>query len=314
MGVAALYRAIHQPYRNYGQPEKLVHIRKGLSISETARLLEQQGVVRWAPLLAWYLRLTSQPVQAGEYRFAQPLSIAETALMLQSGRVHLHRITVPEGLMMSEIINLFVRAGFGTRQRFEAAVRETRLLASLDPEAETLEGYLFPETYSLARDSREEEIVSAMVRNFLQIWTPQKQLRAETLGMTAREVVTLASLIEKETALASERPLVSAVFHNRLRQNIKLACDPTVIYAVLQVKEYDGIIHQSDLMLDSPYNTYLYPGLPPGPIANPGVRAIEAALHPADVDYLYFVSRNDGSHHFSNSYREHSRMVMRYQR
>ena len=128
------------------------------------------------------------------------------------------------------------------------------------------------------------------------------------------KVVTLASLIEKETGLDRERPLVSAVFHNRLQQNLKLACDPTIIYAVKLVKEFDGIINQSDLELDSPYNTYLYPGLPPGPIANPGLKSIEAALYPADVDYLYFVSANDGSHVFSTDYRDHNRAVAKYQR
>ena len=153
-----------------------------------------------------------------------------------------------------------------------------------------------------------------MIESFRQTWTPEHSRRARELQLSIREVVTLASLIEKETALDQERPLVSAVFHNRLQQNLKLACDPTVIYAVKQVKEFDGIIHQSDLDLDSPYNTYLYPGLPPGPIANPGLESIEAALYPAQVDYLYFVSTNDGSHYFSNNYRDHNRAVRQYQR
>ena len=139
-------------------------------------------------------------------------------------------------------------------------------------------------------------------------------MRARELNLTVREVITLASLIEEETGLAEERPLVSSVFHNRLKRNLKLACDPTVIYAVSLAKEFDGIIHRSDLEFDSPYNTYLYPGLPPGPISNPGMAAIEAALYPAEGDFLYFVSKNDGGHVFSSSYRDHRRAVARYQR
>jgi UPF0755 protein len=153
-----------------------------------------------------------------------------------------------------------------------------------------------------------------MVSHFREIWTQEYSRRAQELEFSIREVITLASLIEKETSLSGERPLVSAVFHNRLRQNLKLACDPTVIYAVNLIKEFDGVINQSDLDLDSPYNTYLYPGLPPGPIANPGLDSIEAALYPADVEYLYFVSTNEASHIFSINYRDHQRAVDKYQR
>jgi UPF0755 protein len=153
-----------------------------------------------------------------------------------------------------------------------------------------------------------------MVQNFRQFWNLERQDQARQVGMTVREAVTLASLIEKETGTPSERPLVSAVFHNRLDLGIKLMCDPTVIYAVRLLKPYDGVINQSDLAVNSPYNTYLYPGLPPGPITNPGARAIEAALNPAPADYLYFVSRNDGTHIFSRDYGSHQRAVERYQR
>ncbi len=153
-----------------------------------------------------------------------------------------------------------------------------------------------------------------MVRTFRRLWTAERSRRAREIDLSMREVITLASLIEKETGLARERPLVSAVFQNRLRRNVRLACDPTVIYAVKRVKEYDGVINQSDLNLDSPYNTYLYPGLPPGPISNPGMESIDAALYPADVNYLYFVSTNDGSHFFSSNYRNHRQAVRQYQR
>jgi UPF0755 protein len=157
-------------------------------------------------------------------------------------------------------------------------------------------------------------VILSMISNLRKLWTQEKADQARELDLTLREVLTLASLIEKESGLESERNLVSAVFHNRLKIGMKLASDPTVIYAVKRIKEYDGIIHRSDLQLDSPYNTYLYPGLPPGPIANPGLASIKAALHPADVDFLYFVSKNDGSHFFSRHFRDHNRAVQQYQR
>jgi UPF0755 protein len=240
--------------------------------------------------------------------------LQEVVETIAAGRVFYHRVTVPEGLGMKEIAQIFVEAKFGSLPRFLSVMQNGDLVADLDDEASDLEGYLFPETYFLTTGSSESEIIELMLGNFRQFWTSENQRRAKELGMTVREVVTLASLIEKETGLGQERPLVSSVFHNRLRMNMKLACDPTVIYAVQRVKPYDGVIHQSDLQLDSPYNTYLYPGLPPGPIANPGRLAIEAALFPAESDYLYFVSRNDGSHVFSKGYRDHARAVRKYQR
>jgi UPF0755 protein len=190
----------------------------------------------------------------------------------------------------------------------------TEAIADLDPEAQNLEGYLFPDTYYLTRGMNEVEIVQSMIDGFRSVWSKEYDVRSRELAMTVREIITLASLIEKEAALPHERDLVSAVFHNRLRLNMKLACDPTVIYAVKLTKPYDGVINQSDLELDSPYNTYLYAGLPPGPIANPGEKAIQSALYPADSNYLFFVSRNDGSHVFSSNYRDHSRAVQQFQR
>ena len=188
------------------------------------------------------------------------------------------------------------------------------LVADLEPEARDLEGYLLPETYFLSRKSTEADLVQMMVDSFRRLWTSRLSRQAGQTGLTIREIVTMASLIEKETGSEVERPLVSAVFHNRLRLGMKLMCDPTVIYAVKLAKNFDGIIHQSDLDFDSPYNTYLYPGLPPGPITNPGRASLEAALSPAETDYLYFVSKNDGTHVFSANYSAHREAVVRYQR
>lgn len=308
---------IYLPYKGYEEPHQLIVIQRGSTVPQIARILESRGIVRSPLLFEWYARLIQRPLvlQAGEYRFEGPMALPSVTEKLSNGLVHHYRVTIPEGLIMDEIAERFVAQGFGTREKFLEAMKRTDLISDLDGLAEdNLEGYLFPDTYFVTRDMTEQQMVHGMVANFQKAWTPERLKRAEELDLTTREVITLASLIEKETALSSERSLVSAVFHNRLRRNLKLACDPTVIYAVKLVKEYDGVIHQSDLELDSPYNTYLYPGLPPGPIANPGLESIDAALYPAQVDYLYFVSTNDGKHLFSTNYRDHNRAVAEYQR
>lgn len=303
------------PYRGYLEPERFVLIDKGSSVQEIARTLEQSGVIKSALLFRTYTRSMGEPIlQAGEYRFAVPMTIPEVVRRLRIGDVHQIKVTIPEGSDLVQVALLLCRSGLGSLSGFFGAVRETGLIADLDPQARDLEGYLMPDTYLLSHGVSDRQIVETMVENARKFWSPDRLARAKELGMNVRELVTLASLIEKETGQAEERPLVSAVFHNRLRIGMNLMCDPTVIYGVRLMKEYDGVINQSDLALDSPYNTYRYPGLPPGPITNPGRASLEAALHPADVDYLYFVSRNDGTHVFSSSYRSHESAVRRYQR
>ena len=306
---------VNEPHPGRSAEERLLTVPFGSSVRSIGQLLQEADVVRSELIFAAYVQLSgSDPLQAGEYLFENPISLTQVVQILREGRVHHYRITIPEGLTMDEIIDRFVHEGLGQRHELEPLITRTDLLGGLDPEATDLEGYLFPDTYHFTRAEREPALVSALVTRFLEIWTPLRRKRADQLGLTIREVITLASLIEKETALPAERPLVSAVFHNRLRRNIKLDCDPTIIYAIRKTGEYDGVLHKSDLALDSPYNTYLYAGLPPGPIANPGAASIDAALDPAPVRHLYFVSRNDGSHAFSTSYREHQRAVRRYQR
>ncbi len=308
-------RLLNRPYRGYDGSERVVAIPRGSSGARIARLLENEGVIESSSVFRWYLRIHQPPaLQAGEYRFDRPLSVRQVVAKLASGEIYLRKITIPEGLDLAEIVQLLAGAEFGRPEKLREAAADPSAVADLDPAATDLEGYLFPETYHFSRETSEKEIIRAMVSNFRRIWTPQRRDRASQLGLTTREAVTLASLIEKEARRAEERPLVSAVFHNRLRLNMPLACDPTVVYAVKRIKPYDGIIHRSDLELDSPYNTYLRPGLPPGPIANPGLASLEAALHPSDSDYLYFVAKNDGSHVFSTNYRDHQRAVTRYQR
>ncbi len=304
------------PFKAYLAAELVFEIPRGEPVAQTARRLEEQGVVASALLLrtALWLQGSEASIKAGTYRFDRPLSLPEVLHKLTSGDVAYQRVTIPEGYDLAQIMALLVEAGLGSVPGYAAAIRRTASIQDLDPLATDLEGYLLPDTYHFDFHSSEEAVLARMLANFRAFWDAGRSERARRLGMTVREVVTLASLVEKETGTPSERPLVSAVFHNRLRLGMKLMCDPTVIYAVRAVKDYDGIIHQSDLRLDSPYNTYLYAGLPPGPICNPGRAALDAALQPAETDYLYFVSRNDGTHHFSAGYDQHRRAVNRYQR
>ncbi|MEE8162371.1 MAG: endolytic transglycosylase MltG, partial [Acidobacteriota bacterium] len=247
---------IYQPYRGYEGSHQQVVIQRGSTVPQIAGTLESYGIVRSSWLFEWYARFSNRPLilQAGEYRFEEPLNLPSVTETLQAGLVYHYRVTIPEGLDMHEIAERFAGEGFGATDQFLEAMQRTALIDDWDPRAEnSLEGYLFPDTYFLTRDISEEEIVQVMVANFRKAWTPERLKRAEELGFTTREVITLASLIEKETGLSNERSLISAVFHNRLRRNLKLECDPTVIYAVKLVKAFDGVINQSDLKLDSPY-------------------------------------------------------------
>ncbi len=291
-------------------------VESGSTIREIAELMEERGIISSSFLLRLHMRLEypGASIKAGEYQFNYPVTIRRTALKLVQGRVFYHRVTVPEGLDWQETAASLEAQGYGKKQEFLELIADPGQVLDLDPEADNLEGYLFPETYFVTRDVTPKEIIEMMVSRFRRNWTGELSSRAGDLEMSVREVVTLASLIEKEASLPGERPLVSSVFHNRLKSGMKLGCDPTVIYAVKLVKPWDGIIHRSDLQLDSPYNTYIYPGLPPGPIASPGLASIRAALFPEDTGLLYFVSRNDGSHVFSENYRDHAEAVEKYQR
>ncbi|HSR54365.1 MAG TPA: endolytic transglycosylase MltG [Acidobacteriota bacterium] len=300
----------------YGSGERLVEIPRGYSLQRIAQRLEDEQVISSAWLFRLYvhMRSSASQLQAGEYLFEQPLSMAQAAEMVARGDIHYHKAVVREGLDLEEIADHLSSQGWGERQRLLQLMRDPSWIADLDPQAQDLEGYVFPDTYLFPRSAQAAQVLRNMVERTRHIWDQRRQAQANELGMSLRQVLTLASLIEKEAARADERRLISSVFHNRLRQNIKLDCDPTVIYAVKRQGEYDGIIHRSDLQIDSPYNTYRYPGLPPGPIANAGLGSIDAALDPASTEFLFFVARNDGSHVFSRTYREHERAVQRFQR
>lgn len=309
------YESAEEPYRGYTASDVFVEIHRGTSSREIGRQLVSAGVIRdeWVFRLALWRSGLGEVLQAGEYRFFEAASAISVVDTLAKGRVHLRAITFPEGLTISEMAQLFQESGFGSADSFFNASQRVELVASLDPEAPSLEGYLFPETYSLPRGAIAEDLVAAMVAQFGRVFDDGLRQRSIERGLSVREVVTLASLIQKETGLDRERPVVSAVYLNRLGRGMLLQCDPTVIYGLRLAGLYDGNLTRANLRFDSPYNTYVYPGLPPGPIAAPGAADLIAAVEPADVSYLYFVSRNDGSHVFADTLREHNRNVRDYQ-
>ena len=314
-GAKRLYDRVDEPYRGYQGGEVFVDIPLGTSTRDIGRLLVADGVLRDERTfrIALWRSGRDRLLQAGEYRFGVALSGMAVVDVLARGQVHLRPITFPEGLTRREMADRFGRSGFGTAEAFLAASERATLVEALDPDATDLEGYLFPETYSLPRDATADDLVEAMVAQFERTFDDGLRARAAARKLSIREVVTLASLIQKETGLDAERPVVSAVYNNRLGRRMPLQCDPTVIYALQLAGLYDGNLTRENLRFDSPYNTYVYPGLPPGPIAAPGAADLRAALQPAEVGHLYFVSRNDGSHVFADTLREHNRNVREYQ-
>lgn len=314
-GACFMHSRLVAPYRGFEGNEVFVDLPAGTGVSEMARRLADAGVVPdpWTFRIAARLSGADRHLQAGEYRFAEPVSAFEVVAKLAAGEVFTHPITFPEGLTIKEMSGVFEKSGLGTAAAFEKAAADITLAAGFDPGAKSLEGYLFPSTYALGRQAGAAGAVREMVEAFDHAFDPELRAEAAARGMTVREAVTLASLIEKETAQAAERPLVSAVYHNRLEQKIPLQCDPTVVYALMRAGKWTGNIRKQDLQIKSPYNTYVNPGLPPTPIASPGRASIEAAIRPADVPYLYFVSRNDGTHVFAATLEEHNRNVAKWQ-
>jgi len=306
---------ITTPYRGFSEPEIFVELPSGTSVAGIADKLAEAGVVPDALTFRLAARFNhyDRHLQAGEYRFADPATPGDVAARLARGDVYKHPVTFPEGLTIHEMAAIFDRSGLGTAADFEAAAANTTLVAEIDPDAASLEGYLFPDTYTLPRHTDAAGVVKAMVSGFLKAFDTPLRNDAVAQNMSAHDVVTLASIIEKETAGPEERPIVSAVYRNRLKLGMALQCDPTVIYGLMLAGRWDGNIRKNDLDMDSPYNTYRHAGLPPGPIASPGRASLQAALHPAPVDYLYFVSRNDGTHVFASTLAEHNKNVSKYQ-
>jgi UPF0755 protein len=299
-----------RPYQGF-HGEVFVDIPYGASTTTMAGILAEAGVVRgrWDFLLARFT-VRRRVLQAGEYRFDRPASAREVAGRIARGDVFYRELVVPEGRNMFEIAAAAEQLGLFQASQFLEAARDPGLIRDLDPRAPSLEGYLFPDTYKLSRHTTPERLCRIMTAKFREVW---RTLRATA---SVHDTVTLASLVEKEGKLADERPRIAAVFQNRLRIGMKLDCDPTTIYAALLGERYRGTIHRSDLDSDDPYNTYRHAGLPPGPIANPGLASIRAVLDPSASDALYFVLRPGGSgaHEFSNNIASHEAATTKYRR
>jgi len=311
-----LLSELHSPYYNAAQEETFIYVPPGANAAKVAGLLKEQGILHTKLPFRLWLRHNGfdRSLKAGEYRFSGMSTPIEIAERLSRGDVYSRSITIPEGLTAFETADLLVRGGFGDREKFEAAILRAGLIRDLNQSAQNLEGYLFPETYRFGRRDDEEAIIGAMVNQFRS--RMNKLLGESPLpdGWTVARIVTMASMIEKEVKTPSEQPIVASVMVNRLRLNMTLGIDATIIYAMKLAGTWNGNIRRSDLRMESPYNTYIYRDLPPGPICNPGESAIRAALNPEKTDYLYYVSKNDGTHQFSKDLRSHNNAVNIYQR
>lgn len=289
---------------------KFVLLKPGWSSRRIAAELKANGVIRDPrAFLLYHFAMRNKTLKAGEYKFESSSTAVQVHERLARGDIFVHTVIVPEGFNMFEIGKVVEASGLGTAQEFVGLAKlQVQLIHDLDPEAKTLEGYLFPDTYGFTKTQSMQDIVATMVRRFKE--------EAGSLGLykDVHRVVTLASIVEKETAVPRERPIVASVYENRLKKKMALDADPSVIYAALLAGRYQGTIYQSDLQYNSPYNTYRNPGLPPGPIANPGRASLDAAMNPAETGYLYFVSDNRGGHRFALNLDEHSKNVAAYRR
>jgi UPF0755 protein len=317
LGVGAgwfFWRALRTPYQGYTEPKTRVEVKRGQRTALILQHLQRAGVLRdeWIPLIYMKLLRGRDSLKAGVYEFDKPLSPVDVIDKLVRGDVILRTITVREGLDRFAVAKLFIDEGLGTEKEWNAATSEPDLIHDLAPDADSLEGYLFPDTYKFNPGTPATTIVKEMVANFRKHWGNEIALISS--GLDAHQTVTLASIVETEARLPQERPVVASVYINRVRKHMLLGADPTVIYALKLAGRWDGNIRKADLQIASPYNTYKTPGLPPGPIANPGLASLRAAANPATTPYLYFVARNDGSHVFSTSNEEHNRNVEKYQR
>jgi UPF0755 protein len=304
---------LHGPYQNFAASGVFVDIPRGAARRTVARLLADQGVIRnrwlFEGLSRWRANRT---LQAGEYLFDRPTTPFEVFDKIANGRIFVRELVVPEGFSTFEIADLVAREGLTTRDDFLVAARNPELARSFAPDAPSLEGFLFPATYQFPRHLSGQEITAAMVRRFQQEWQTVSAQGQNAAGLSVQQVVTLASLVERETPQPNERPLVAGVFLNRLNRRVPLQCDPTVAYALEVAGQYSGKLEARDLHFDSEYNTYRRIGLPPGPIANPGAMSMRAALDPAQTDLLYFVANAEGGHAFSKTLAEHDRNVAHY--
>jgi UPF0755 protein len=309
------YRETEEPRRPVGAAPVVVDVQPGRGADAIAREMHRLGLVSHPLVFKLYVwrRGSAGRLRAGQYTVPGGKSLRDVVERMERGDADRRALTFPEGYAIDDMAALLPAVGVSA-EAFRAAAAETQLIKDLDPTAKDLEGYLFPDTYDVGRDAgAAKTLVARMVQRFKSVIKPELP-KLQASGLTLRQLVTLASLVELETARAEERPRIAAVFRNRMRKGMLLQTDPTVIYALKKAGPYDGNIHKKDLDIDSPYNTYKYAGLPPGPIASPGRGALHAVLEPLDVKDLYFVSRNDGTHEFNETLKQHELAVNRYQR
>jgi UPF0755 protein len=302
---------IHTPADKGGQQQVII-IETGKNLKAISKLLAQKKIVTNDKLFTLLVRYkkTARKIQAGEYSLSSAMTPEQILTALVKGRVLLHRLTVPEGMNLEETAQIVENSGFGSKIDFLALATNPKFVHRLKINADTLEGYLFPETYFFRQNTSHEKIIQQMVQRFHKVYNPQWEQRTLDLGFSLHEIVILASIIEKETGDSSERPIIASVFHNRLKRGMRLESDPTVIYGI---PDFNGNITRKDLQTTTAYNTYRIKGLPKGPIASPGKLSLEAALFPASTDFIFFVSKKDTTHKFSRTLKEHNRAVRRYQ-
>jgi len=311
--------ALLMPVAPSGQT--VVLLRPGYSTRHIAAELKAAGVIRsQRAFILWHYYHRGRTLKAGEYLFDKPANIIDIQKRLRRGDVYFHTVVVPEGYTIFDVARAVEAAGLGSADDFLKVARsETSLVADIDPQAHSLEGYLFPETYQFSRMMSMQEMAAAMIRQFRLVagqigLTSSASPDAATPGYSVHEVVTMASIVERETAVPEERPMVASVYYNRLEKRIALDADPSIIYAEQLAGTYQGALHHADMQFTSAYNTYRHAGLPPGPIANPGRSALEAAMHPAHSDYYYFVADAQGHHRFAHTMEEHNKNVAAYRK
>ncbi len=299
---------------SYEKKEKIIYIKPGSSISRVSNLLEAEGIITNARYFNLYVRWhnASKKIKSGELRFYTNAKPNEVLNILTKGHPVLYPITIPEGLNLYQIADKLVENNLINKEAFIEACFDAPFLESLNINGPSVEGYLFPDTYNFSKYFGEKKIIKAMVDRFFEIYLKEFGEREKEARMTRKEIMTLASIVEKETGAPEERPLISAVFRNRLKKGMKLQSDPTVIYGIW--KTFNGNLTKNNLLDRTPYNTYAIYGLPLGPIASPGLESLKAVFYPAKVDYIYFVSKNDGTHYFSTNLKDHNKAVNVYQK
>ena len=300
-----------RPAENSGE-YRIIMVQEGMSLRETADRLEENEIITNKTLFMLWARLMgySRKIKAGEYRLSSSMAPIRIMEVLTRGIIITHPVTIPEGFSIKQIASLLEEKKLADAQEFLSVVYDEVIIKRYGISSPSLEGYLYPDTYQFGKGLSANSIVDAMIKRFKAVIEPLKA-RIDESGMSMEEVLTLASIVEKETGNADERPLIASVFLNRLKKGMRLESDPTVIYGI---NNFSGNIKKKHLSEHTIYNTYVFKGLPAGPIANPGLESIRAVLFPAETDFLYFVSKNDGTHHFSKTLREHNRAVLMYQK